>query len=198
MFKPAPLIVAAMLASSATTAYATCKCDCVSGGSIIYSHNNNNAQECQSACAFDSSVYGSPLTASGQCMSGGAATDPMTTLPKKASDGPPVGFCVPVAKATAEGWVRDLFGEQTGSVPSCIVTRSRISKVYCYMAPGESSSAPATPNAKLGLPGCASKFDDNSSCSIGWGTPRGYLPTPLPRSAISESMCSWNGLICSA
>jgi hypothetical protein len=25
-----------------------------------------------------------------------------------------------------------------------------------------------------------------------------YLPTPLPRSAISESMCSWNGLICSA
>ncbi len=25
-----------------------------------------------------------------------------------------------------------------------------------------------------------------------------YLPTPLPRSAISESMCSWNGLICCA
>jgi hypothetical protein len=29
-------------------------------------------------------------------------------------------------------------------------------------------------------------------------TPTWYLPTPLPRSAISESMCSWNGLICSA
>jgi hypothetical protein len=25
-----------------------------------------------------------------------------------------------------------------------------------------------------------------------------YLPTPLPRSAISESMCAWIGLICSA
>ena len=25
-----------------------------------------------------------------------------------------------------------------------------------------------------------------------------YLPTPLPRSAISKSMCAWIGLICSA
>jgi hypothetical protein len=29
-------------------------------------------------------------------------------------------------------------------------------------------------------------------------TPVAYLPTPLPRSAISESMCAWIGLICSA
>ena len=27
---------------------------------------------------------------------------------------------------------------------------------------------------------------------------RAYFPTPLPRSAISESMCAWIGLICSA
>src|SRR5258708_21363629 len=63
--------------------------------------------------------------------------------------------------------------EQTGDVESCIVTPAgiRISKVYIYMGQGGVQAAPVN---KLSAPPCT-KFDDSSSCIIGYGSPHGPL-----------------------
>lgn len=96
-------------------------------------------------------------------------------MPKKVAEGPPISFCVPLNPSSARAWspVYELFGEQTGNVPACILTKpgERVSAVYCYMGQGTVKQSPPD---KLTAPGCY-KFDTTDGCDIGYAALHGPL-----------------------
>lgn len=137
-------------------------------GSAVFTSRARDAtvQACVDANSprSHSYCYGKPMFM--HCQSTGR-------LPLKIAEGPPVSFCVPRAEMTQpekQGEVRELFGERTGSLDSCLVSEShaRITKIYCYMESGYARDAPSTAQGKLNLKGCKAKFYSTDACEIGY------------------------------
>lgn len=137
-------------------------------------YNPENDPNKPFSCAFDREVRGptrDSLIYNCAKISGdhGVLKDVKNETPQKAADGPALDFCVTLdpASARASSPVYELFGEKTGRVPACILTKpgERISAVYCYMGHGVVEAAPKD---KLTAPGCF-QFDTSAGCTIGYG-----------------------------
>jgi hypothetical protein len=123
------LFAAVLLTIGGENAWAGCHCDCLLGSSVVFSHENpniNNAQDCRSACSFDSQVYGGPLTPAGQCITGGSPPPPLPIA---------VDFCAPIGTRPAvfdTGNDTGMLGKKTGT--SCIPISDSITRyrTWCH------------------------------------------------------------------